>query len=314
MSWLRPEQLTQPASLPQERVGDVLAEVRSVEVRAARMLTDVLSGGYRSSFRGMGVEFCDVREYVEGDDPRSVDWNVTARVGRPFIKRFVEERERTLVFVLDLSSSMANGFGAWSLRQAAARYCAMIGTMAIDNHDRVGLVAGGAKAPRFIVPQSGGGHVLRVLRDCVETPCGPGASLGDLIATVNARVRRRSVVFVLSDFMSTGYEHALGLSRRHHDVVAIRLLPREMVDPPHRLLRAVDPATGNEQLCDFASQSFRDAWFARVAAWRTQHDELLGRSRIDGIDVEIPSACDIKQLAQPLLTFFRRRQRRESGR
>ena len=314
MSWLRPEQSTQPASQPKERVGDVLAEVRSVEVRAARMLTDVLSGGYRSNFRGMGVEFSDVREYVEGDDPRSVDWNVTARVGRPFVKRFVEERERTLVFVLDLSPSMANGLGAWSLRQAAARYCAMIGMMAIDNHDRVGLVAGGAEAPRFVVPQSGGGHVLRIVRDCVESPCGAGANLGDLITTVNARVRRRSVVFILSDFLTPGYEHALRLSSRHHDVVAVRLLPRELIDPPRRLLRAVDPATRSGQLCDFASQPFRDAWFARVAAWRAQHDELLGRSRVDGVDVEIPTVDDIKQLAQPLLAFFRRRQRRESGR
>tara|TARA_R110002072_G_scaffold87129_8_gene196753 strand:+ start:20249 stop:21127 length:879 start_codon:yes stop_codon:yes gene_type:complete len=292
----------------------VLAEVRSVEVRAARMLTDVLSGGYRSSFRGMGVEFSDVREYVEGDDPRSVDWNVTARVGRPFIKRFVEERERTLVFVLDLSPSMANGLGAWSLRQAAARYCAMLGLMAIDNHDRVGMVAGGADGPRYVVPQSGGGHVLRVVRDCVEMPCGEGASLSDLITTVNARVRRRAVLFVLSDFLTPGYEHALRLSSRHHDVVALRMLPRELVDPPRRLMRALPPGGGAEQLCDFASESFREAWFARIAGWRANHEELLGRARIDGVDVEIPTVADIKQLAQPLLTFFRRRQRREAGR
>lgn len=292
----------------------MLAEVRSVEVRAARMLTDVLSGGYRSSFRGMGVEFSDVREFVEGDDLRSVDWNVTARVGRPFIKRFVEERERTLVIVLDLSPSMANGLGAWSLRQAAARYCAMLGMMAIDNHDRVGMVAGGAAAPRFVVPQSGGGHVLRVLRDCIESPCGLGANLGDLITTVNARVRRRSVVFVLSDFLTPGYEQALRLSSRHHDVVAVRLLPRELVAPPRRLLRAVDPITGKEQLCDFASEPFRQAWFARVATWRERHDELLGRARVDGVDVEVPAVADIKQLAQPLMRFFSRRRRREAGR
>lgn len=299
---------------PQERVGDVLAEVRGVEVRAARMLTDVLSGGYRSTFRGMGVEFSDVREYVEGDDPRSVDWNVTARIGRPFIKRFVEERERTLVFVLDLSPSMLGGLGAWSPRQAAARYCAMLGLLAIDNHDRVGLVAGSAHGPRYVVPQPGGGHVLRVVRDCVEMPAAGETDLGELITTVNARVRRRSVVFVLSDFLTPGYEHALRLSGRRHDVVAVRMLPRELLAPPRRLLRAVVPGAGTEQLCDFASESFRSAWFERVRTSRERHDDLLGRSRIDGIDVEIPMAADIKQLAQPLLTFFRRRRRREAGR
>src|SRR5690606_24176183 len=115
------------------------------------------------------------------------DWNVTARVGRPFVKRFVEERERTLVFVLDLAPSMATGLGAWSLRQAAARYCAMLGLVAINNHDRVGLVAGTTTVPRYIVPQSGGGHVLLVVRDCVEMPgCNP-AQLGELLDTLNAR-------------------------------------------------------------------------------------------------------------------------------
>lgn len=310
---------------PSERVAQVLAEVRSVEVRAARMLTDVLSGGYRSTFRGMGVEFSDVREYVEGDDPRSVDWNVTARVGRPFVKRFVEERERTLVLVLDLSPSMQHGFGAWSLRQVAARYAAMLGLVAIQNHDRVGLVAGSAAGPRYVVPQAGGGHVLRLLRDCVELPCSTalpgqgvapdqGAGLGELISTVNARVRRRAVVFVLSDFVTPGYEHALRLSARHHDVVAVRLLPRELVDPPHRLLRARLPGQEQTQWCDFASASFRSAWQQRSATWRAIHDQLLGRARIDGIDVVTPREPDIKELTQPLLTFFRRRQLREAGR
>ena len=310
---------TTPATAPSERVGEVLAEVRSVEVRAARMLTDVLSGGYRSTFRGMGVEFSDVREYVEGDDPRSVDWNVTARVGRPFVKRFVEERERTLVLVLDLSPSMAHGLGAWSLRQAAARYCAMLGLMAIQNHDRIGLVAGGAQGPRYVIPQAGGGHVLRVVRDCVELPCGQGdgCELGELIATVNARVRRRAVVFVLSDFMTPGYDRALRLSSRHHDVVALRLLPRERFDPPRRLLRTASPGGalgGGAGTFDFANEAFRAAWLARCTAWHRQHDELLGRSRIDGVDVPIPLEPDIKQLAQPLLAFFRRRQLREAGR
>lgn len=318
MPLFRRKQLSQLVLQPHERVGDVLAEVRSVEVKATRMLTDVLSGGYRSTFRGMGVEFSDVREYVEGDDQRSVDWNVTARIGRPFVKRFVEERERTLVFVLDLAPSMALGLGAWSLRQAAARYCAMLGLVAADNHDRVGLVTRSAVGPRYVVPQSGGGHVFRVVRDCVELPCGDGASLGDLISTVNARVRRRAVVFVLSDFLAPGYEHALRLSGRHHDVVAVRFLSQELTDPPRRLLRAMQPGSVADQqaaqLCDFTSDAYRSAWSTRVAHWREQHDDLLGRARIDGIDVEIPKEADIKILAQPLLRFFRSRQQREVGR
>lgn len=309
MAWTT-DNKTQEA--PQERLADVLADVRRVEVRAARMLTDVLSGGYRSTFRGMGVEFSDVREYVEGDDPRSVDWNVTARLGRPFVKRFVEERERTLVFVLDLAPSLDHGLGAWSPRQAIARYCAMLALVAIDNQDRVGLVARGPDGPRYVVPQPGGGHVLRVARDCVEMPTAAG-DLGALLDTVNARVRRRAVVFVLSDFLTPGFEHALRLSSRHHDVVAVRVLGRELFDPPRRLLRASLPGAGM-RLCDFVDERFRAAWFARIEEWHAQHKDLLGRSRVDGIDVAIPQQPDIKQLAEPLLAFFRRRQLREAGR
>ncbi|MCK5942558.1 MAG: DUF58 domain-containing protein [Planctomycetes bacterium] len=311
MPWFRAKALTpSPDAAAAEELGQVLADVRRVEVRSSRMITDVLSGGYRSTFRGLGVEFSEVREYVEGDDPRSVDWNVTARVGRPFVKRFVEERERTLVFVVDLSPSMAFGLGAWSLRQVASRYCAMLGLMAIDNHDRVGLVAG----DRFVLPQPGGGHVLRVLDDCVKLPFeGPGR-LGERIATATARVRRRAVVFVLSDFLSPGYEHALTLCGRRHDVVAVRLWPRELVDPPRRLLRALVPADGDgdggQRLCDFADARFREAWFARVAAARAGHDDVLGRAKVDGIDVETPAEPDIRTLAAPLLRFFRRREAR----
>jgi uncharacterized protein (DUF58 family) len=311
MSWLRPKYLLPTPDASVERLGDVLAEVRRVEVRTSRMITDVLSGGYRSTFRGLGVEFSEVREYVEGDDPRSVDWNVTARVGRPFVKRFVEERERTLVFVPDLATTMAHGLGAWSLRQVASRYCAMLGLMAIDNHDRVGMVAG----ERFVLPQPGGGHVLRVVDDCVRLPFEPPGRLGERIATATARVRRRAVVFVLSDFSTTGYEHALSLAGRRHDVVAVRLLPRELVDPPRRLLRAFAPASaggggGGEQLCDFADDGVRRAWAERIATWRAHHDDVLGRAGIDGIDVEVPVEPDIRALAAPLLRFFRRREAR----
>ncbi len=306
MPWLRPQiPLPKTDASFEERLGDVLADVRRVEIRAARMITDVLSGGYRSTFRGLGVEFAEVREYVEGDDPRMVDWNVTARAGRPFVKRFVEERERTIVFVLDLSPSMAFGLGAWSLRQAASRYCAMLGRMAIENHDRVGLVAG----DRFVLPQPGGGHVLRVLDDCVRQPHEAAGRLPERIAAATARVRRRAVLFVLSDFLTPGYEQALSLAGRRHDVVAVRLLGRELFDPPRRLIRALAPSRGGcrEQLCDFADAGFRAAWFDQVAGWRARHDDVVGRAAVDGLDVELPAEADIGQLAAPLLRFFRRR-------
>ncbi|MEC8252151.1 MAG: DUF58 domain-containing protein [Planctomycetota bacterium] len=310
MSWLRSEdRLPAPDAAEVERLGDVLAEIRRVELRTSRMITDVLSGGYRSAFRGLGVEFAEVREYVEGDDPRMVDWNVTARVGRPFVKRVVEERERTLVFVPDVSATMAYGLGAWSLRQVANRYCAMLGLMAIDNQDRVGIVVG----DRFVLPQQSGGHVLRVLADCLGHPFEAPGRLAARLATATARVRRRAVLIVLSDFLTPGYEDALALAGRRHDVVAVRLLPRELVDPPRRLMRAIVPTDGGAQikLCDFADGGFRAAWFDRVASWRKRHDDVIGRAGVDGVDVEVPRSNDVAALAAPLLRFFRRR---EAGR
>jgi uncharacterized protein (DUF58 family) len=314
MPLIRRRRVAPPPPAGPESLADVLAEVRRIELQTTRFVTDVLVGGYRSTFRGVGMEFADSREYVEGDDPRHVDWNVTARMGRPFVKRFVEERERTLAFVLDLDPAMAHGFGAWSLRQLAARFCALLGLAAIANHDRVGLVAGGGEVGRLVLPKSGGGHVLRVVRDCLQQPHDGGSDLSSLLGTVSARLRRRAVVFVLSPFLSTGHERAMQLCARRHDLVAVRLLPRELIDPPRAVFDAVDPATGERRRCDFRSDRFRAAWSERVRAWRAGHDDLLTRRGIDGIDLEVPAEPDVRSIARALERFFRRRALREAKR
>jgi uncharacterized protein (DUF58 family) len=298
----------------EETLADVLVDVRRIELAPGRLVTDVLSGGFRSTFRGGGVEFSDVREYVEGDDPRSVDWNVTARMGRPFVKRFVEERERTIVFVLDLGAAMSGGFGAWSLRQAAARFAALLGGMAIDNHDRVGLVAGSAAGSRLVLPKTGAGHVLRVLRDCAELP--RARARGDVDALLHraaARLRRRTVLFVLSDFGGLQPLPSLASCARHHDVVAVRLLPHELHAPPRALLRLVDDA-GRARCTDFRAPAVRDAWQQRVQTWTRARRDEFGRAGVDCIDVEVPAVADIDAIAWPLAAFFRRRSLRGARR
>ena len=298
-----------------ERLGDVLAEVRRIEVQSSRLVTDVLAGGYRSTFRGAGVEFSDVREYVEGDDPRSVDWNVTARIGRPFVKRFVEERELTVVFALDLSASMQAGFGAWSLAQTAARFCACLGLAAIANNDRVGLIAGSAAVERFVLPRKGAGHVLRIVRDCLLVR-GRDVSthLGALVARASSALRRRTVVFLISDFLDLGHEHELQLGARRHDLVAVRLCPRELIDPPAALLRVRDPEDGQHgrrQLVDLGDARVRDAWLQRCARWRARGNEVFGRAHIDCIDIEVPVVPDVTAIARPILRFFKKRALRQ---
>ena len=295
-----------------ETLAQVLAETARLELQPGRLVTDVLSGGFRSTFRGGGVEFSDVREYSEGDDPRAVDWNVTARMGRPFVKRFVEERERTIVFVLDLSAGMAAGLGAWSLRQAAARFCACVGLMAIDNHDRVGLIAGSGAVERFVLPRKGAGHVLRVLRDCVELPLGgPEAHLDVLLARAAGRLRRRCVVFVLSPFAGEQPLHVLPTCSKHHDVVAVHLLARELVTPPTALIAAIDPSTGRRDHIDLASPRVRTSFLQRVQRWRHTRREQFGRAGVDVIPLELPALPDVDAIATPLLRFFRKRELRQ---
>ena len=298
-----------------ESLAELLAEVRRIEVQSSRLVTDVLAGGYRSTFRGAGIEFADVREYVEGDDPRTVDWNVTARVGRPFVKRFVEERELTVVFALDLSASMDAGFGAFSLRQAAARFCALLGLAAITNNDRIGLIAGSDEVERLVLPQQGARHVLRVVRDVLTLRGStPGTSVGLLAAEASRCLRRRTVVFLLSDFLADGHEAELALCARRHDLVAVRLAPRELLAPPHALLRVVDPETGRRQLVDFASARVRAAWAARVARHRDRTAAAFAKARIDCIDIVVPEQPELAAIAQPILRFFRKRELRGAKR
>lgn len=293
-----------------DTLASVLAEVRGRELEPGALITDVLAGGFRSTFRGGGVEFADVREYVEGDDPRAVDWNVTARMGRPFVKQFVEERERTLVFVLDLSAGMGLGIGAWSARQMVARAVASLSLMAIGNHDRVGLVAGDAQngIVRFVLPKKGPGHVLRVVRDCVELGLGHGGGAVDaMLARLGSRLRRRAVVFVCSDFAGERPLPALAQCARRHDVVALRALPRELLAPPRAVVRCSDPATGRVAMVDFTAASVRGAWQRRIAQWRQGRDQEFWRAGVDCIDLEVPAAPELDAVLQPLLRFVRRR-------
>lgn len=295
----------------------MLAAVRAIELRAGQLRTDVLSGGFRSAFRGAGVEVGEVREYAEGDDPRSVDWNVTARLGRPFVKRFVEERERTLVFVLDLGAGMAAGVGAWSLRQAAARLCACLGRLAIDNHDRVGLLAGAQPAgvTRFVLPDRGPGHVLRILRDVVELPTLPGGSALDaLLARAAGRLRRGAVLFVLSDFAGVAPLAALAPCARRHDVVVVPLLAAELSAPPAAMVRGVDPVSGAQATFDFTADRVRAAWLQQVATWWAERHGQFERAGCDVLPLRLPGQADLEAIAAPLRRFFHRRAMRPGRR
>ncbi len=302
----------------------LLKEVRRVTVLSDRLVTGALAGNYSSVFRGAGIEFDEVREYAEGDDPRSIDWGVSARVGRPFVKKYVDERELTVVFVLDLSPSMEAGFGPLSVRGMAARVAACLALSAVRNHDRVGLIAFGDAVERFVPPSTGRAHALRVVRDCLALPASAPSSSGSGLARAvefAARVlRRRAIVFVLSDFLTEGWRDALRRCARRHDVVAVRLVPPELtVDglealAPLRLVRVRDPEGGGEVVVDLGHAPARAELAARIARFRERTEEELRRIHVDCVDVALPRRAGRDAVARPLLGFFRMRELRGAKR
>ena len=296
---------------PATELTSLLAEVRRIEVFSHRLVMGVMTGAYRSVFRGSGIEFEEVREYVEGDDPRSVDWNVTARMGHPFVKTFVDERERSLLFLLDLSESMNAGFGHWSSRQMAAHLCACLALAAVKNNDKVGLAGVHREVEAYSAPRKGRGHALRIIRHCLALPTRPGptnwkAAL-DLAASA---IPRHSVVFLVSDFLGEVGGAALAACARRNDVVALRLVLPELVPPPSGLWRLRDPETGREQAVDASHVPTREALAARVAAGRARTDAAFRRAGVDVVDVPLPRTRDHHAVAQPLVEFFRRRSMR----
>ena len=296
-------------------LSELLEEVRRIDVQANRLVTDVMAGGYSSVFRGSGIEFDRVREYVEGDPQRAVDWNVTARVGRPFVREYVDERELTVLFLLDLSASMAGGFSHWSTRQSAARVCACLALSAIRNNDKVGLIAFSDAVDKYVPPKKGAGHALRIVRDCLALP---GSSVRtDLTPALEfaARVvRRHAILFLVSDFLAGGWQEALTLCARRHDVVAVRLRPPELAPPDAGLLRLRDPESGRETVIDWANPRVRAAYAERVAVRRTETEDGLRRAKVDLMDVPISREHDTDMVARPILKFFRMRERRGAKR
>jgi uncharacterized protein (DUF58 family) len=293
----------------------ILAEVRRVEVLGRRLAAGAIAGGYGSAFRGSGIEWDDVREYAEGDDPRSIDGSVTARMGRPFVRRHIEERERNMLFLLDLGESMEGGWGPWSARQVAVRVAAGLALAAARHHDRAGLLAFGRGVEARVPLRRGSRHVLRILRDGlvlppVAGPTDPAAAL-DEAAT---RVRRHAIVFVLSDFLRGGWEEAMARCARRHDVIAVRLRVPESDLPPAGLLRVRDPSTGRELWIDSSSPRVRAALGAAAAAWRARTEEALRRAGADRIDVAVPRTRDPGAVAGPLARFFALRERRRARR
>ncbi|MDJ0864633.1 MAG: DUF58 domain-containing protein [Myxococcota bacterium] len=289
---------------------EILRRVREIQVRTGRQVADVLGGEYVSVFRGRGIEFDEVRPYLPGDDVRTIDWNVTARTGAPYVKRYVEERQLTLMLMADVSASEEFGSGSRSKREAAAEFCALLAFSAIRHDDKVGLTLFHDGIEQYIPPRKGQKHALRVVREVLAheptTTRKPGTHLAGALEFLLSVTKRKSVCFLVSDFLDEGWHDALLAANRKHDVIPVLITdPRELEIPPVGLLTLEDAETGEVRVIDASSAAFRRE-HARQAAERV--DALRRRFHRAGIDfIHVDAAASV---VEPLVRFFRMRERR----
>ena len=286
---------------------EILRRVNQIEIQTRSVVNNLFAGEYHSVFKGQGMEFAEVREYQAGDEVRSIDWNVTARVGRPFVKIFDEERELTVVLVVDASASGAFGSGQRMKGEAGVEISALLAFSAIINNDRVGLLIFTEDVEVYIPPKKGRKHVLRVIRELLYfQPRGTGTSIDGALEYVNRLVRRRSVFFLISDFIDRDYARALKLVRRRHDLICITLVdPRERELPDMGFLSLRDAESGEQMLVDTGSPEIRRQFADRQLRLENGRADLFRRLRIDEVKVDVSQSY-----LDPLVRFFQTRMMR----
>lgn len=286
---------------------DVLEKVRRIEIKTRRMVTDALAGEYHSIFKGRGMEFAEVREYQTGDDIRTIDWNVTSRTGTLHVKKFTEERELTVLLVLDVSGSSDFGTRGRFKREIAAELGALLAFSAIRNNDRVGAIVFTDDVEMYIAPRKGRAHVLRVIRDLLYfEPKGKGTNLAHACEYLNRITRKRAVVFVLSDFLDSDFDKPMRVAAKKHDLISVFISdPRESELPPVGLVELQDAETGRRLLLDTSDREAMVAYHQRVDAHRQAQRDALSSMGVDLIDIHTDVPYD-----KPLLRFFQMRGRR----
>ena len=293
--------------------AEVLKKVRMIELQARNTVESVLSGAYSSSFKGKGMEFAEVREYVPGDEVRSIDWNVTARAGAPFVKKFVEERELTVILAVDASASGEFASRLEMKGEVMATLSALLAFSAIKNNDRVGLLIFTSEVEKFVPPQKGRNHVLRVIRELLYfKPKNKGTDLKSALEYLNRITKRHSVIFLVSDFIGTGFEVPLKLLNRRNDVVALSVRDKREKELPNvGFVELEDAESGETVLVDTGSNRFRKAYADLNKKKEEKLKQLFRSLSVDFIRILVQN--DYDQTIQPLLQYFRQRAMRRKG-
>lgn len=286
---------------------ELMKQVGRIRVVTKRLVDEHLSGEYHSVFKGQGMEFDEVREYAPGDDIRTIDWNVTARMGHPYIKRFAEERELTVVFLVDISGSQSFGSGRRTKAEVAAEITCLLALSAIQNQDKVGLILFSDRIVKCIPPRKGRTAAMRLVREVLAAEeTRHGTDIVSALQFLNNVQKRKSVVFLISDFLAEGYEKQLRVTARKHDVICCPISdPRETALPNVGLLELEDPETGDLVLLDTASRRVRERFASQGTARRTELMALLKRLKVDTLELSTdrPYVDDVHKL-------FRQRQAR----
>jgi uncharacterized protein (DUF58 family) len=285
---------------------EILKAVRLIEIRSRSLVNDTFAGEYHSVFRGRGMEFAEVREYQPGDDVRTIDWNVTARTGTAHVKKFDEEREQTVMFLVDASHSLDFGTIRRMKGEVAAEIAAVLAFSAIRNNDKVGAIIFTDRVELFIPPKKGKKHVLRVIREMLFfRPAGRGTDVGEALDYLSRVVRRRAVVFLISDFVSPDYTRPLRVANRRHDLVAITVTdPAEDEIPAVGLVHFVDAETGRAEIRDTSSARFRTEHRRARTDFLASRERTFRKYGVDRIDARTD-----RPYTEPLVAFFRRRER-----
>ncbi|MBN1871680.1 MAG: DUF58 domain-containing protein [Candidatus Omnitrophica bacterium] len=286
---------------------EILKKIRRIQITTSRMVTDVFAGQYHSVFKGKGMEFDEVREYLPGDDIRSIDWNVTARMGHPYIKKFVEERELTVMLLLDASSSSNFGSVNQLKKQLAAEISSVLAFSAIQNNDKVGLIIFTDRIEKFIPPRKGTSHVLRVIREALYYKAeGKGTDISGALDFLNRVTKRRTIAFIISDFFDSGFKNLLSASNKRHDIIAVTITdPREIELPKIGIVELDDAETASSTIVDTGDDiqraKYKDDSLKRIK----ERLGLLNSVNVDSIDI-----LTDKAYTKELIRFFKAREKR----
>lgn len=287
--------------------SELLKKVRKIEIRSRGLSNQVFSGEYHSAFKGRGMAFSEVREYQPGDDIRTIDWNVTARLNHPYVKVFEEERELTVMLIVDVSESGSFGTQQQMKQELITELCAVLAFSAIQNNDKIGVIFFSDKIEKFIPPKKGKSHILRIIRELIAfKPESTGTDIKHALRYCTNVIKKRSIAFVISDFMDEGFEDALKIANRKHDVVALRIYDkREMELPDIGLIRVKEAETGVMKWVDTSDSEVR-----RQYMFQAKSNELRIKDIFNSSGVDTANISTSESYVKPLMNLFKKRESR----